>query len=484
LHTLASISRSEAGLILSSFRAAIYGAFLFSNASKTLTQAQKILLKEMPLDVRTAIKQLDIEPDITIYACCPSCFALYPPTPASHLHSYPERCNNQSVSTASICGTALLKKKKHALGGLVPIKTFAKQSFDSWIGQLLSRPGLEEAMEGAWRSSADGVWTDIMQAPAIQQFRGPDNETLFSVQKDGSLHLVFSLFIDWFNPFGNKKAGKSHSVGAIYLACLNLPDGLRYKPENIYLAGVIPGPREPASDEINHFLRLIVDDLLTLWYRGIYLSRTWSRACGRMVRAAMIPLVCDLPALRKTGGFAGHSSRNICSFCRLQKDDISNLDRKSWTKRTWEQHLEIATRWKDAQTQKIRDEIYETHGIRWSELLCLPYWDPTRYALVDAMHNLYLGDLHHHCMEILGIDVKGKPTEDQHNSPHAPDEQAIWLQRVVDGIIAGSSSAVSSARKGYIVAVAELNDVLPDGKQTKKDYVDALLNWVSSYHIY
>ncbi|KAI0325705.1 hypothetical protein GY45DRAFT_1260409, partial [Cubamyces sp. BRFM 1775] len=101
---------------------------------------------------------------------------------------------------------------------------------------------------------AAGVWSDIMDAPALRDFIGPDGRTPFSVQVDGSLHLVFSLFVDWFNPYGNKQAGKKHSIGAIYMVCLNLPPHLRYRPENIYLVAIIPGPNEPRGHRLNHLL--------------------------------------------------------------------------------------------------------------------------------------------------------------------------------------------------------------------------------------
>ncbi|TDL13162.1 hypothetical protein BD410DRAFT_735657, partial [Rickenella mellea] len=46
------------------------------------------------------------------------------------------------------------------------------------------------------------------------------------------------------------------------------------------------------------------------------------------------------------------------------------------------------------------------HGLRWSELLRLPYWDPIKFTVVDTMHALFLGNLKRHCRQIFGMDVK------------------------------------------------------------------------------
>ncbi|THH23034.1 hypothetical protein EUX98_g8143 [Antrodiella citrinella] len=494
VHSLGPVSRVHAHYILVTVKACLFGAFMYTNKAfgrNGLTDAQKILLDEMPVDVRTALQKLpNVEPCVVTYACCPTCFAVYPPNPERPLDPYPHTCSFQETDKP-VCGAPLVTRVEDSGGSISfkPIKPYGYQSLFSWIATLFSRPGLERYLEAAWtspstRTQSDGRWRDIWDAPAIQEFKGPDGERLFSLQSNGSVHLVFSLFVDWFNPFGNKKAGKSHSVGAIYMACLNLPPHLRYLPENIYLAGIIPGPKEPSLHQLNHALSPLINDLLLLWTRGLFLTRTALCPAGRLLRAAMIPLVCDLPALRKTAGFAGHSSGSFCSYCRLRLHDINNLDQSQWGigRRSWAAHMEAAKLWRDAPTERDRSAIFLEYGIRWSELLRLPYWDPTRFALIDAMHNLFLGTLRHHCMEVFGIQVKGGSGAAK-TKPHTPEEQGLWLERVSKGIqragSRGALSAIMAARKGYVVAIAQLNQVTPPDKLTKRDYASALLLWYS-----
>jgi len=62
------------------------------------------------------------------------------------------------------------------------------------------------------------------------------------------------------NNDSNTVCGASASCTIIAGACLNLPPHLRYKPENMSLAGIIPGPDEPHLTELNHHMRPHVCD--------------------------------------------------------------------------------------------------------------------------------------------------------------------------------------------------------------------------------
>jgi hypothetical protein len=44
--------------------------------------------------------------------------------------------------------------------------------------------------------------------------------------------------------------------------------------------------------------------------------------------------------------------------------------------------------------------------VRYSELLRLPYYEPTRFLIVDSMHNLFLGLIKEHFQGILGFRPK------------------------------------------------------------------------------
>ncbi|KAA1479136.1 hypothetical protein DENSPDRAFT_788840 [Dentipellis sp. KUC8613] len=179
----------------------------------------------------------------------------------------------------------------------------------------------------------------------------------------------------------------------------------------MYLVGVIPGPTKPSGPEINHFLKLLVDDLLLFWEPGIRLSRTARYERGRSVLLALIPVVCDLLAAKQVTGFSGHQSTFFCTYCWLKLGDIENLERSTWPRRDFEEHLKLARAWRDAQTKEEQDQIYDERGVRWSELLRLPYWNPFQHTVIDTMHNLFLGLLHHHCRTLWGMDIKSNDSD-------------------------------------------------------------------------
>ena len=56
------------------------------------------------------------------------------------------------------------------------------------------------------------------------------------------------------------------------MVLMNLPGSERFKPENVFLVGVIPGPLEPKHN-INSYLQPLVAQLNALWRDGISVKR-------------------------------------------------------------------------------------------------------------------------------------------------------------------------------------------------------------------
>jgi hypothetical protein len=144
-----------------------------------------------------------------------------------------------------------------------------------WLGEMLCHPGMEDMMECSLSPSLDGIMGNIWDAPGLYEIPGPKSLPFICKCADNEGHFLFSFNMDGFNPFQLKQAGRSASVMGLYMVCLNLPPEVCFKSENMFLAGIIPGPNKPSKEEINHFLRLLVDNLLKSYLDDVYYTQTW-----------------------------------------------------------------------------------------------------------------------------------------------------------------------------------------------------------------
>jgi hypothetical protein len=284
----------------------------------------------------------------------------------SSAHQHMHQCNKPAVNPFK--NLALFTTAPHS----IPICRFFYHDFMEWLREMLCRPGIEDLMErycSRFSPSHDGVMDDIWDAPGLYEIPGPDGHPFIHECADNEGRFLFSFNMDGFNPFQLKQAGRSASVMGLYMVCLNLPPEARFKSENTFLAGIIPGPHEPSKEEINHFLRPLVDNLLKSYFDGVYYTRTWKYPNGRKTRSALALIICDLPAARQALGFTGPQSTNFCSYCKLQLKDINDLNVKDWEPRSCNEHRRLAFEWQDAPLEAQRAEITKKHGVQYSEFL-------------------------------------------------------------------------------------------------------------------
>ena len=368
-------------------------------------------LAQIPRSMESALSRFKLDGQTTTYAVCPACNCTYKPTANLNTSNaqYPTNCFNKPIPEGDPCGEPLLQRS--ADGQFEPIKIFLYHHFHDYLAGLLSRPDLEALMDRpcddllASIGSTPHIVKDVWDASFFRTFQGPSGQSLF-IDRGDEGRYAFTLNVDFFNVEGNRQRNASTSTGIISCACLNLPLDIRYKHENMYLAGIIPGPSEPSGDELNFFLDPVVDDMVESWEHGIRYSRTALNTRGRVTRSAIACLVCDLPAARKAAQLAGPTSHFYCTACHCWhrstcgRTDVQSEDWRLRDKDEVRRHAEL---WKNAGTSAERNKLFASHGVRWSTLWRLSYWDPSRQIVVDAMHCLLEGLAHAHFREFLGL---------------------------------------------------------------------------------
>lgn len=408
-HIIMAVSRRDGDFIMGALTLIL--SLIAQDVNPARNSSLENSRRQLPTTMETLLSKFRVQGQFTTYVACPACHCSYKPLPGPS--PYPQRCTNQPTPGV-VCDEPLLDNAGS------PFKTFLHYSFRDYLASLLSNPVLEKAMDDAaeclrvFGSSTMHAVHGPFEAEFLKQFKGPDGQLFFSAGKEG--RYLFSMCVDFFNVEGMNIRGARTSCGIIALACLNLPIEIRYKPENMYLAIIVPGPKEPSLTDLNHYVRPVVDDMVESWHFGTFFSRTALHKDGRLTRSAIANVVCDLPAARKTAALAPSTAKIFCNVCMCWHErDAKGRIIKSWRKllgrtdfdewgvRDVEEMRSAAEQWRDATSISQREAIFAEYGVRWSELWRLPYWNPTKQLVVDSMHCLFEGLASHNYLQVLGL---------------------------------------------------------------------------------
>lgn len=364
-------------------------------------------LKQVPRSIHEALSRFNLEGHSTVYAICPACHCTYKPLFDAGRCIYPERCTNRPDLEGGPCNERLVDDFPEGLQGSKPIKPFVYHHFADYLAGILSQH--EDEMDRACDDCFESLQhpppsfvNNVFDAEFIRNFEGPVPGTLFIDRPGTEGRYLFALNVDFFNVEGLRIRGASTSCGIISMACLNLSINIRYQPENMYLVGIIPGPSEPHLTDLNHYLRPLIDDMVKAWENGIHFTRTPNHPDGRDARSAIAAAVNDLPAARKVSALAGHGSYfycSVCECCHLSTRGCTNF--QDWKIRDHKEMRKQAEAWRDTTSTTQRNKLFQRHGVRWSELWRLSYWNPTRQLVVDSMHCILEGLAQHQSRDLL-----------------------------------------------------------------------------------
>ena len=304
------------------------------------------------------------------------------------------------------CDTDLWTTRMTANGPRsTPKRHFYTQSLREWIKFFLSRPGIEELIDQSYQHVPNPhVMACLWDSPAWQDL--PDK---FSTIPG---NLTFNIYIDWFNPFTNKIAGKTVSAGIILATCLNIPYELQESLGATCHLGITPLPKEPSVSTINHLTSPVVTELEELW-EGVIIP-TFRHPEGIQKRVGILFAVADLLGIRKLLGYAAVNAQKFCSFCDLDHDKLGDIDQGIAQLRTGEDVRRAGRAYFDASTIETRKKLFKASGVRFSMVQQISYRDPVRHTVLGMMHNWLEGVLQHHARikwGIGGLTSKGTGTQ-------------------------------------------------------------------------
>jgi Transposase family tnp2 len=392
------------------------------------------------LHARKILKQLELLPKTTDFLCCSRCFTLHREwDDRSAVHV----CNVREAldpSATNICGTALVIKRRKIL----------VQSLIDWIGRMLSRRDIEQELEVASYQSRPPLETisSILDGAWVRSLMGLDGRP-FLPSSSPELNLLLSLNVDSFHPLGLKPAGSHYSSTGIYMTLLSLPASIRYKKENMFLFSIIPGPSAPHAEYLNSILMPLLDELEILW-SGVYYSCTALKPDGRLVRVCMACVVCDLLAALQVAGLASHSSDILpCAFCHIRGSEMKQKNQQA-PLRSRASLERLGNEWLKKDSALERKKHFKCHGVRFTALSRLSYWDITRSKVVDAMHTFMLDGLSRHISSLLGMD-SNIPDANEICAPQLLSEADLFDAELV--LWAGKRSQVEALGRIGVVSL-------------------------------
>lgn len=370
---------------------------LFKFLKFFLLTIDKNKFSSFPSSLHMAKKMLGISIKMIKFAACNKCHKLYDikeisnktevPTcsfvnyPNHSMERFRQKCNNPIFKKIDSSNSQILR----------PIMLFPLVSIKQQLTLFFSRKNFElSCRKWAVRKNETEALFDIYDGMIWKNFKD-DNDELFFTEAYADSHIGLMLNMDWFQPFINSQ----YSVGVIYAVICNLPRAERFKPQNILILAVIPGPNEPKLHAINNYLYPIINQLNQLW--NGYNITTHEYNNGRFVRGAIIGCSSDVPATRKLCGFI--SARIACYRCHKSANIVNNQpnfggfdDFEDWfVERDINIIREKANEWKKCPTEESRKLHVSQNQVRWSEIYNLSYFNPVRHCVVDPMHCLFLG---------------------------------------------------------------------------------------------
>ncbi|THU85280.1 hypothetical protein K435DRAFT_806048, partial [Dendrothele bispora CBS 962.96] len=331
-----------------------------------LSSVGAVLDEPVVTTLPSVMQHLGIESDFRILPVCPRCQEVYPAS--TEKSALCLSCNEPLFKTEPTPGQQ--RRGIPTREDPKPCLQFPVKSISEQLASMLSVPGVEDEMDKVFETFANhqpGQYRTIFDGKVCRELRSADGSLFFSPsqreREDGEMRIGLTMGVDW------------------------------YRTANLILAGIMPSPKEASPDQVQRYMRPFINELLRLWKDGIRVV-TPKFPEGRLVRVALVAVVCDKPAAHKLGGFGSHSHTHFCTMCWISQGDKGSAQafvENGFRKRTDAEHRRLQKEYLQCTSNSAQDNFVRENATRWAELHRLPYFDLCAMIVIDPMHNLFLG---------------------------------------------------------------------------------------------
>ncbi|EPQ57917.1 hypothetical protein GLOTRDRAFT_91486 [Gloeophyllum trabeum ATCC 11539] len=227
---------------------------------------------KMPTTLTSVIYNFELEDRFQISPACPVCHELFAPS------SGPD-------STCPHCDVGIFQPQNRTLfesltgrsaPRLLPKVAVPISPLSNLLVDFLAE-GENESICEQWldyEPSEAGEYHSMLDGDVPRTVKDNNGKRFFartSLSQPNELRIGVTLSLDWFNKNTSNYCG-SHSIGIVSFCVTNLPPELRYMTSNLLIPVIIPGPSEPTAEQLQKYLKIIVDDLIKLFEEGIMIK--------------------------------------------------------------------------------------------------------------------------------------------------------------------------------------------------------------------
>ncbi|KAJ6565709.1 hypothetical protein B0H10DRAFT_2112485 [Mycena sp. CBHHK59/15] len=257
LHTRHRVTFRAAGLIL------LCLGFIFSSLVGNFAAAV-----EMPRTLKTVFSKFDINDHFAVLPICFHCHHVFELDIEEEVFGGTKRHNYDAWEDADADPED--SDDPPGSGKRKPYMVSPIQLLSTGLQEFFKRPGMVSAVN-SWRTrtEVDGELRCMQDARVWKELKDGDGYSFFFSPKaeEEEIRLGVSFSLDWFKRSKSSFA-PSQSSGVMSFCVQNLTNSLRYRSENLIFSGGT-GQKEPAAAQLQHYLKIIVDDLIMLYDDGI-----------------------------------------------------------------------------------------------------------------------------------------------------------------------------------------------------------------------